>query len=121
MSTDSNFSKLGFDVATQPIDKRTTDPEIVALLRALFVEVGAMRTELRTHVADEKSVLANAFPGSDPEGHKKAHEAWIKKAEASAAFWEDMRKSASKWGILGVLGFIATSAWWYTVTVVAHK
>jgi hypothetical protein len=59
----------------------------------------------------KQDLIANGFPNSDPEGHRKAHELFIKHAEAKAVFWGKMRDEAAKYGILGVLGFILMAVW----------
>lgn len=108
--TDSDFMRLDFDVAT-PTDYRRTDQEIINVIKELFVEVGKMRKELHDHVKDEKSVLANAFPDGDPDGHRRAHDAWIKKAEDQAVFWEKLKTSVVTWGVIGICVFIAGALW----------
>jgi len=35
----------------------------------------------------------------------------IKAAEARAEFWQDMAKSASRWGLIGALSWLAYTAW----------
>jgi hypothetical protein len=70
-----------------------------------------MRQDLHLHIADEKAIIAHAFPNADPDGHRAAHDAWIRKAESQTKFWEDMRGSVAKWGAIGALGFIALAVW----------
>jgi hypothetical protein len=77
------------------------------LIRQIFVEVKAIRTEQNAH----RDYVMRAFPGDDPDGHRAAHEAWIKRADASTKFWTDLRASVVKWGVIGVLGFIAVATW----------
>lgn len=111
-TTDSDFSRLDFEVTQTPrTNKRRDDNEIIGLIKSLFVEVEKMRKELHDHIKDEKSVLVNAFPDNDPEGHRRAHEAWIKKAEAQAATWIKIKDSVAVWGVIGLLGFILLAVW----------
>jgi hypothetical protein len=70
-----------------------------------------MRAELTAHIIDEKVIIANAFPDQDADGHRRAHEAWIKKTEAQAKFLDDMKASVVKWGAIALLGFIAVAVW----------
>jgi hypothetical protein len=114
MTTDSDFAKLDFDVSALP-DRRKTDEEIVALMRAMFVEIRGMRQELHGHIQDESMVLKHAFPNGDPDGHRAAHDAWIRKAESQAKFWQELKSSVFSWGALGVLGFLAIAAWKYAL------
>jgi len=56
-------------------------------------------------------LMAKAFPFKDPDGHRRYHELVIQRAEERAEFWKRMRIEVSKWGLLGVLGFLAAAAW----------
>lgn len=56
-------------------------------------------------------VFERAFPDGDPEGHKLHHELVIKREEQRLEFWMSMKKEVTKWGLVGVLGFLAVSAW----------
>lgn len=60
--------------------------------------------------AIDKAML-KAFPQADAEGHKRAHEALIKQAEAKEKMWSELRMSVAKWGLLGLLGWAALSMW----------
>jgi hypothetical protein len=74
----------------------------------------AAEVAANAEVAAKESVhhaLDAAFPDGDPEGHRRHHEAVIKKAEESAEFWATMRKEIGKWGLISVIGFLAVSAW----------
>lgn len=70
-----------------------------------------MRNETQEIAAEIGRYMSAAFPGGDPEGHRRHHEAVIAKAEQSAAFWRDIRNSAAKWGIIGFLGWVLLAAW----------
>jgi len=107
MSTDSDFARLDFDVSVLPeFDKRKTDANM-ELIRQIFVEVREIRKEQQVY----REYITRAFPDDDPDGHRSAHEAWIKKADASAKFWTDLRASVVKWGLFGILGFATVATW----------
>jgi hypothetical protein len=109
--TDSNFTRLDFDLNAVPSPERRKTDINMRLVREIFTEVKGMRRELGTHIEDEKCIIATAFPDSDADGHRRAHEAWIKKTEASTKFWDDLRASIAKWGAIGLLSFIAIAVW----------
>lgn len=111
--TDSNFNRLDFDVT----ERRKSTEDLLTLIQEMFVEIReirdegrAMRKDLKQHIADEAIMVTHAFPQGDIDGHRMAHAAWIKKAEAQAKFWEDMKSSVAKWGMFGVLGFLLAAS-----------
>jgi len=55
--------------------------------------------------------LASGFPSGDPAGHRRYHEAEIKRIEARAEFWSKLRLSVTQWGLLGFLGWVLVSLW----------
>lgn len=57
------------------------------------------------------TLMADAFPEGDPDGHRKHHEAVIKAAEEKAEFWKKMRLAISQWGLIGFLGWAAYALW----------
>ena len=113
MTTDSDFTRLDFNV----IERRKSTEDLLTLIQEMFVEIReirdegrAMRKDLQKHIADEAVMVNHAFPGGDVDGHRMAHTAWIKRAEAQAKFWEDMKSSVAKWGMFGVLGFLLAAS-----------
>lgn len=70
--------------------------------------------ELRAHADGETAriaAIAAGFPDGDPDGHRRYHEAEIKRIEARAAFWSKLRLSVTQWGLLGFLGWALVSLW----------
>lgn len=75
--------------------------------------------KLTKHMTEETQELAEAmaqmmkvaFPGGDPDGHRRHHELVIKQAEERAAFWEKMRYELVKWGLFGFLGWASYALW----------
>jgi hypothetical protein len=51
------------------------------------------------------------FPGGDPEGHRRYHDAVIKKAESRAAFFEKLHYELAKYGLIGFCGWLFYAAW----------
>ena len=118
MTSESDFSRLEFDATV--VSRRSVDAEMLHLLKELFVEVRSIRhsqenqtDKLEAHIKTEELLFTRAFPDGDPDGHRAAHEAWIRRAEAQAAFWEKLRSSVVTWGILGVLGILGIALWQY--------
>jgi hypothetical protein len=106
--------------ATQgPIDRRADNQALFILVRAMHTDVNSLRADLKQHMTSETTELAEAvaellkrsFPDGDPDGHRRHHEASIAAAEAKAAFWEKMRFEITRWGLVGVLGWLAIIAW----------
>ncbi|AQG98596.1 hypothetical protein A9R05_06920 [Burkholderia sp. KK1] len=69
-------------------------------------------------VIDRVDDLAKGFPDSDPDGHRRAHEALIRKAEERAKFYEDLRGELAKKGVWAVLVLIGIALWQYFKTKV---
>ncbi|AET91088.1 hypothetical protein BYI23_B004810 [Burkholderia sp. YI23] len=57
--------------------------------------------------------LAKGFPGGDWEGHRLYHEAVIKKMEARAKLYEDLRADLAKKGLWAVIVAIGAAIWFY--------
>ena len=55
--------------------------------------------------------IAQAVPDGDIDGHRRHHEALIKKAEESAEFWANMRKKLAEWGLIGFIGWALIALW----------
>ena len=75
--------------------------------------------ELTDHIAIEpeewaellKATLDSAFPGGDAEGHRRYHEETINVIEARSKFWKQMLFEVTKYGLFGVLGWLAYTVW----------
>lgn len=70
--------------------------------------------ELRAHAEGETAriaAIAAGFPDSDPIGHRRYHEAEIKRIERRAEFWSKLFLELSKWGLAGFLGWVAVTLW----------
>ncbi len=75
--------------------------------------------KLENHMCDEVSMISQrmselvtaAFPGGDSDGHRRHHEAIIRRAEEGAEFWSAMRKELGKWGLIGFMAWAAYNLW----------
>lgn len=99
---------------------------MVALIHLIHSDVKAVKqnvsdldTKLDNHMKDETLELAEAiaaimnksFPEGDPHGHRRHHEASIKAAEDKAEFWKKMKEEISKYGLIGLIGWMSVVAW----------
>lgn len=57
------------------------------------------------------TLMIKSFPEGDAEGHRKMHEAEMKAVEARAEFWKKLLFEITKYGIFGVLGWLALKIW----------
>lgn len=88
-------------------------------VKSLHTNVSALDQRLTRHMTEETMELAQeiarlmsaAFPEGDPTGHRKHHEAVIAKAESRAKFWQKMLEEITKYGLIGLLGWLAITAW----------
>lgn len=101
------------------VERRANDSLMVILMQEVHRKIEDMDKRLTQHMTDETLLLAqeiaklmnNAFPGSDPAGHRTFHEAQMQVIADRATFWKAMRIEISKWGLIGMLGFILVSVW----------
>jgi len=107
-------------MSTQKFVERRAGPASgYAALMAMVEQLNSSVDDLRIELADGMTVqrlalkdsIADAFPEADPVGHRRHHEAVIKAAEERAKFWADIRVSTAKWGLFGLLGWIAVLIW----------
>ena len=92
--------------------------QVLANQTTLADSQAKLDTKLTNHMLDETKEIADAmakvlkaFPGDDPDGHRRHHEAVIKEAEAKAAFWEKMKYELVRWGLIAFLGWAAYALW----------
>src|SRR5471032_1488814 len=95
--------------------------EIAEAIRELIADLHQRHSEnvTRHEVTDRKvdeairriDDLHDAFPGGDWDGHRRYHEAVIKKLEARAKLFEELRSHLLKNGLWVGLGFVAWALW----------
>lgn len=100
--------------------RKQTDLEVLTgLIESLMGRIDSLDTKLTKHMEEEpaeiKKVLAEAFQSSFPEGdtdgHRRAHEAWIKREEDRAEFWGKMKVALAQYGLLGFAGWAIYYLW----------
>ena len=100
-------------------NRRTSDNAVLILVQQVHEKVHEMDHRLTQHMNEETIELAEeinrlmcrAFPGSDPDGHRAAHEAQMKAITDRAEFWKKMLFELSKFGLIGFLGWAALALW----------
>ena len=111
--------------ADQLAERRASSELLLTLVRQVLTNQSNLAdsqnkldTKLTTHMLDETKEIGEAmakvlkaFPGDDPDGHRRHHEAVIREAEAKAAFWEKMKYELVRWGLIAFLGWAAYSLW----------
>lgn len=79
----------------------------------------ALHAQLAEHMIDVKVGLAAAitklmtesFPEGDPSAHRKLHEEANAAAKAKTAFWQKLLFEITKYGLIGLIGWVAITAW----------
>lgn len=104
----------------EPQDLAAADRSaLMLLLQTVHTDVRSMRSELAEHIANEpedwakvvKKISEDAFPDGDADGHRKAHEAQMTAIMNRAEFWRKMAFEITKYGLIGLLGWLAVHAW----------
>ena len=99
-------------------ERRKSDPLMILLteLREGQVEIHkqleAHRAEVPTRLSQAlEQLVADAFPESDPDGHRRHHEVLIRKAEVRAEFWQKINIELAKYGLIGFIGWAVIALW----------
>jgi NTP pyrophosphatase (non-canonical NTP hydrolase) len=111
---------------TDPIDRRAPSSELLVLIQQIHdnqmlmhADQKEMDRKLTKHMTEETQELAEAivklqgiaFPEGDTDGHRRAHEAWINKANKSAEFYDKMKTALAQYGLLAFAGWAAYALW----------
>ena len=100
-------------------ERRADSAALLILVQQVHADVQVFSKRLDEQRRDEALQLAEAvatlmiksFPEGDADGHRKAHEAQMKAIEARAEFWKKMLFEVTKYGVIGVLGWLALKIW----------
>ena len=90
-----------------------------ALVKQMHDDVKELTETLRAHILNEPGEIAQAitdaiskgFPDGDADGHRKAHEAQMTAITARAEFWKKMAFEVTKYGLFGVVSWLAYTVW----------
>lgn len=100
-------------------ERRANDSAVLVLVQTIQADVADMQLTLKNHIQTEpkewakvlSDLMNKSFPDGDPDGHRAAHEAQMRAIQDRAAFWRTMRIEITKYGILGVIGWLTYHAW----------
>ena len=96
-------------------ERRSSDP-LMRVMIALKDSLDAKHPENVVHmqtIEDKVDQVLAGFPDGDPVGHRKYHEAMIKKAEERALFWQELRVALATKGVVAVAGIVLFALWLY--------
>lgn len=100
-------------------ERRTDTAALLILVQQVHADVQVFSKRLDEQRRDEALQLAEAvatlmiksFPEGDADGHRKAHEAQMKAVEARAEFWKKLLFEITKYGLIGVVGWLVLKIW----------
>ncbi len=98
----------------QIVERRQNQQILFDLIQQQNAKLDKLADFVRTIATDQAQrldSLASGFPAGDPAGHRRYHEAEIKRIEARAEFWSKLRLSVTQWGLLGFIGWALVSLW----------
>lgn len=102
------------------MDRRNEDhAPLLVLVQQVHTDLQRLNKTLIEHIDKDAverkvsldSAMATAFPGGDPKSHREAHEAQMEAIRDRAVFWQKMRFEITKYGLFGLLGWLAFVAW----------
>lgn len=106
-----------------PKTEGTDYSAVVVALDALRGEIGARHVENtstlelvegKVNILIERvDDLAKGFPEGDVEGHRRYHEALIKKAEVRTRLYEKLLEKLMEKGVWAVIALLAVALWQY--------
>ena len=100
--------------STETVERRQNQRILFDLIQQQNAKLDKLTEFVQTSTstqAQRLESLASGFPDGDPAGHRRYHEAEIKRIEARADFWAKLRLSVTQWGLLGFLGWALVSLW----------
>ena len=100
--------------STETVERRQNQRILFDLIQQQNAKIDKLTEFVQTSTsaqAQRLESLASGFPDGDPAGHRRYHEAEIKRIEARADFWAKLRLSVTQWGLLGFLGWALVSLW----------
>jgi hypothetical protein len=62
-------------------------------------------------IKQEVTRLSTAFPANDADGHRRYHEAVIRRAEERADFYRRLRFELARWGLILFCGWLFVTMW----------
>ena len=100
-------------------ERRADTAALLVLVQQVHADVQVFSKRLDEQRRDEALQLAEAvatlmiksFPDGDADGHRKAHEAQMAAIEARAEFWRKLLFEVTKYGLVGVVGWLALKIW----------
>lgn len=102
------------------IDRRALAPaELVVLVEEIHASQKSLDARLTQHMTAEThelaeaitSLMKEAFPDGDPDGHRRRHELELEELKEKAEFWKKMRLALAQWGLIGFVGWLFLTGW----------
>ena len=80
-------------------------------LDALETRIDGSFKDLKESIEDLRDAAVKGFPEDDPIGHRRVHEAYIRKAKLREKRTEEIITNLIKGVVMATLLFIATASW----------
>ena len=100
-------------------ERRVNQDDLMVVIRQLKDDIALLSQQFHDHRIEEDSRLEKAietlmnksFPNGDAVGHCTAHHAYIQAAVDRAEFWKKLLFELTKYGVIGLLGWLALIVW----------
>ena len=107
------------------IDEQEISTGLEDLQTKMLMQMAAKIGELCEEQAKTREILADlqkiedrllrimrqAYPGEDPDGHRRYHEEVIEEVKQRKEFWKKMLFELTKYGLLGFVGWLFVQVW----------
>lgn len=108
---EATFREIKAEIKGNRVESDIRHEEILARFSQMQAStMGLLQTNNSTTNEIHK-MFKEAFPEGDVQAHRKAHESWIKKAEADKEFWLKLKQSTVNWIVIAVLSWIGIVLW----------
>jgi hypothetical protein len=108
---EGKFDELKDDLKAHQQASHQRHKELTERIDAMSQSTMNVIHEINQTAKETHALFKRSIPNEDPEGHRRAHEAWIKKSDQEEKFWLDLKKNVVNWIAIAVVSWIGLVLW----------
>jgi hypothetical protein len=89
---------------------------IIEMKHSMDELLSGLRSHTELFAACQDRLIATV-PDGDYDGHRRYHEAVIRKMEARSKLWQDVSSSVAKWGAVGIFAWISIAIYHEAIAI----